>query len=111
MWAEKASEARGMTGTHAGLCLFDVCSVHKVLFSTPIPFFSSSVSISLHSIPPCISPSSSPTHSLYSYLLLVPEKIGQSLCKEKRRSGEGGGCEQEEKKAFWIETSKQRENE
>lgn len=85
-----------MTGTHAGLCLLDVCSVHTVLFSTPIPFFSLSLSLYIQShrlsvpLPHPLTPFI-PT----SYWSL--KKQGSPYVRKREEVGRGG-CEQKGKK-------------
>lgn len=88
VWAEEAGEVRVMTGTHAGLYLPDVCGVHTVLSSAPISF------LSHYALDPTLHQSLFLTHSLPLFLPITgpwKKKIGQPLCKEERRSGEGGG--------------------
>lgn len=98
VWAERAGEVRVMTGTHAGLYLPDVWSVHTVLSSAPISFLSHYV------LDPTLHQSLFLTHSLPLFLPITgpwKKKIGQPLCKEERRSGEGG--------RLWAEGKKQGE--
>lgn len=67
MWAHEVSEVGANTGTHAGLCLPDVCSVLRVLSSTPFLFFFSAFS----SLAPTLHRSLFHTHSLLLFLLLA----------------------------------------
>lgn len=62
VWAERAGEVRVMTGTHAGLYLPDVWSVHTVLSSAPISFLSHYV------LDPTLHQSLFLTHSLPLFL-------------------------------------------
>lgn len=55
---------------HMQVCIFLTCEVYTQSSLLPPYLFS----LTMYWIPPSINPSSSPTHSLYSYLLLVPEK-------------------------------------
>lgn len=65
MWAHEVSEVGVMTGTHAGLCLPDVCSALTVLSATPRSSFS------LSSLVPTLHESLFHTHSLPLFLLLT----------------------------------------
>lgn len=62
VWAHEVSEVGAKTGTHAGLCLPDVCSVLRALSSVPLPPppFSSLLQQSLFH-----------THSFLLFLLLT----------------------------------------